>query len=62
MDDEFITGLLQIGRHPAAHGAEPDKSDSYIVLGHPVALFSKRPTCWRKSAPSVFSARPPPGS
>jgi hypothetical protein len=33
VDDELVAGLLQVGSHAAAHGAQPDESH-HLVLGH----------------------------
>src|ERR1700692_1097331 len=34
VDHEFEARLLQVGGHPAAHGAETDETDRHVVFGH----------------------------
>jgi hypothetical protein len=37
--DEAEAGLLQVGSHPAAHGAQPDESHDHAVLRHFLTLL-----------------------
>ena len=57
VDDELVAGLLQIGRHAGAHGAEPDKSDLHV--SSPLTAVPL-PACGRsaKRDPVVVCARP----
>src|SRR5262249_61150417 len=31
-------GLLNVGGHPAAHGAQPDEPHRHVILGHPITV------------------------
>ena len=42
VNDEVVAGLLQIGRHPRTHHAQPDKSDLHLTLPRSVRGVDRR--------------------
>jgi hypothetical protein len=62
VDDELVAGLLQVGSHPAAHGAQPDESH-HLVLGHlftVTAIYDSRPASYALAArPALRKASRP---
>src|SRR5712691_7921365 len=54
VDDQLEAGLLQVGRHAAAHGAQPHETHHHVVLGH------RFPSSLRVNTRRVTPAANPP--
>src|SRR5438876_8647255 len=41
VDDQLVAGLLEVGRHAGAHGAEPDKTDLHGCHPRPCRSYAQ---------------------